>query len=152
MRNIVKVLIAAVVLTLTSCVSKEGTETAPQYLDVNTSNIAGGWTLKTLNGEALAKDIYLYIDLVRKDMTFKMYTNIDGFTNVAHVETGRFVLYVDELLGTAVIRGDYDHGAGEWAHRYTITELTKDSMTWTALDDPDFVQIFSRVEEIPVKK
>ncbi len=152
MRNIVKVLIAAVVLMVTSCVSKKDTEPAPQYLDVNASNIAGNWALQTLNGEALAKDIYLYLDLVRKDMTFSMYTNIDGFTNVAHVETGRFVLYVDELLGAAVIRGDYDHGAGEWAHRYTVTELTSESMIWTALDDPTFVQVFKRVEEIPVKK
>ena len=83
MRNIVKVLIAAVVLTLTSCVSKEGTETAPQYLDVNASNIAGGWTLQTLNGEALAKDIYLYIDLVRKDMEEYLATggSADEWTN-----------------------------------------------------------------------
>jgi hypothetical protein len=111
----------------------------------------------TLNNKSnnIDNSIHLWILNIRNNTLtniFKMYTNIDGFTNVAQVETGRFVLYVDELLGAAVIRGDYDHGAGEWAHRYTITELTKDSMTWTALDDPDFVQIFSRVDEIPVKK
>ena len=63
--------------------------------------------------------------------------------------TGRFYLDVDPAVG-AVIRGDYDHDSGDWAHRYIIKDLTKDSMIWVAKDNQDYIQKFVRVESIPV--
>ena len=79
-----------------------------------------------------------------------MYQNLDSFTNVPHVVTGSYFIETDPEFG-AIIRGVYDHDSGDWAHRYIITDLTEDSMIWTAKDNPGFVQKFARVEAIPVE-
>ncbi|MEE0828381.1 MAG: hypothetical protein U0L86_04420, partial [Alistipes finegoldii] len=49
----------------------------------------------------------------------------------------------------AVIRGSYDYGAGDWAHRYIVTDFTETSMVWTAKDDRSDVQVFVRCDGIP---
>ena len=46
----------------------------------------------------------------------------------------------------AVIDGVYDHDAGFWSHRYVISDLTVDSMVWTAYDSPEYVQEFRRID------
>jgi len=60
-----------------------------------------------------------------------------------------YYLDIDPEIG-AIIRGNYDYDSGDWAHRYIITDLTQSLMTWTAKDDPGFVQIWNRVDSIPV--
>ena len=47
------------------------------------------------------------------------------------------------------IRGSYDYGAGDWAHRYIVTDFTETSMVWTAKDDRSDVQVFVRCDGIP---
>jgi hypothetical protein len=79
-------------------------------LEVTPNNISGTWKLMTLNGNPPAEGSYVYIDFVRSDRTFTLYQNVDSFGN--RTLTGRYFLYVDDELGVAMIRGEYDHGAG----------------------------------------
>ena len=120
------------------------------FLEVNANNISGQWELMQWNDAFLNEGTYVFIDIVRNDRTYTMYQNIDSFKDVPHKVTGSYYLEVDPAVG-AVIRGNYDHDSGDWAHRYIITDLTNSKMTWTAKDDPTFVQIWSRVESIPVE-
>ena len=78
-----------------------------------------------------------------------MYQNLDSFTNVPHVITGSYYIDTDVELG-AVIRGNYDHDSGDWAHRYVVKSLTATTMVWVAKDDETFIQEFKRVDSIPV--
>ena len=45
-----------------------------------------------------------------------------------------------------MIRGNYDYGNGDWAHRYIVTSLTSDKMVWVAKDDATDVSIYVRTE------
>ena len=97
----------------------------------------------------MAEGTYVYMDIER-GKTYTMYQNLDSFSNIPHVITGSYNLATDPELG-AIIRGTYDHDAGDWAHRYIIRDLTKDEMYWIAKDDPSFIQKYVRVESIPVE-
>ena len=78
-----------------------------------------------------------------------MYQNLDSFLNVPHVVTGSYFIETDPELG-AIIRGNYDHDSGDWAHRYIVKSLTDVQMVWVAKDDETFIQIYDRVDAIPV--
>lgn len=119
-----------------------------EYLEVNANNISGAWELSQWNGSALEEGTYVYLDIVRKDKTYTMYQNLDSFADVPHVVTGAYFLDTDPELG-AIIRGNYDYDAGDWAHRYIIRELTENSMVWIAKDDQSFIQKFVRISAIP---
>lgn len=118
-------------------------------LEVNANNISGQWELGSWNGGTLEEGTYVYIDIVRNDRTYTMYQNIDSFSDVPHVVTGSYYIENDPETG-AVIRGNYDYDSGDWGHRYIITDLTRSMMTWEAKDDSTFVQVWHRVESIPV--
>lgn len=141
-------LLAMMVLSAVACDKNEpvGTE---ELLEVNVNNISGQWELIEWNGDAMAEGTYVYLDLERKDMTYTMYQNVDSFSNVPHVITGRYALSTDVSSGT-VIRGSYDHDSGDWTHRYVIKWLTAEAMLWVATDDPEVNQMFVRVDSIPV--
>ena len=141
-------LLAVASLMAVSC---EKPDPAPvvEYLEVNANNISGNWQLKEWNGNALTGDTYVYLNIVRNDKTYTMYQNLDSFSELPHVVTGRYNLDTDPVLG-AIIRGNYDYDSGDWAHRYIIKNLTKDSMVWIAKDNAEFVQHFVRIESIPV--
>lgn len=141
--------IVSLVFASTSC-EKVDDNPKPEQLDVNAHNISGQWELVEWNGNHLAEGTYVYLDIVRNDKTYTMYQNMDSFSNVPHVITGSYVLSTDVELG-AIIRGIYDHDCGEWAHRYVITSLTSDEMSWVSTDDSSFTQKFVRVDSIPVK-
>lgn len=145
------ILLSLISLTAVSCgkIIMTEPEEAPQ-LEVNAHNISGQWQLVQWNGEYLAEGTYVYLDIVRNDKTYTMYQNMDSFTNVPHVITGSYNLYTDVEMG-AIIRGNYDHDSGEWAHRYAISSLTANEMFWVATDDHSFSQKFVRVDAIPVK-
>ena len=145
-KSFISVLFASLILV--SC-GKEQPEVI-EYLDVNANNISGSWELVDWNGSALQEGTYVFINLVRNDRTYTMYQNIDSFGDIPHVITGRYFIETDPAVG-AVIRGDYDHDSGDWAHRYIVKDLTADQMYWVAKDDPAFVQKFIRVESIPVE-
>lgn len=140
---------AILCMTAVSCTEKN-TQVTEEYLDVNANKISGKWELVEWNGDVLTGGTYVFLDIVRNDRTYTMYQNLDSFTNVPHVVTGSYFIETDPEFG-AIIRGVYDHDSGDWAHRYIITDLTEDSMIWTAKDNPGFVQKFARVEAIPVE-
>ena len=129
-----------------SCVEKEEPIV---YLDVNAHTISGSWQLVEWSGVSLNETTYMYVDFVRNDRTYTIYQNLDSFTNVPHVVTGSFYIETDLELG-AVIRGNYDHDSGDWAHRYIVKNLTETEMTWIAKDDETYVQKFVRVDSISV--
>ena len=147
--NIIKkisiLLLSAVALI--SCAEKEEPIV---YLDVNAHTISGSWKLVEWNGAALKESTYMYVNFVRNNRTFTIYQNLDSFTNVPHVVTGSYFIEYDPELG-AILRGNYDHDSGDWAHRYIVKDLTADQMYWVAKDDPSFIQKFIRVDSIPVE-
>jgi hypothetical protein len=145
-KSFISVLFASLILV--SC-GKEQPEVI-EYLDVNANNISGSWELVDWNGSALQEGTYVFINLVRNDRTYTMYQNIDSFGDIPHVITGRYFIETDPAVG-AVIRGDYDHDSGDWAHRYIVKDLTATSMTWVAKDNPEYIQKYERVESIPVE-
>lgn len=146
-RTIIVAMLVAISLSSVSC-RKQGEEDVV-YLEVNANNISGKWELVEWSGTPFNDGTYIFLDIVRNDRTFTMYQNVDSFVDMPHVVTGSYYLENDPMLG-AVIRGNYDHDAGDWSHRYIISGLTETSMTWTAKDDDTFVQKFQRVETIPV--
>lgn len=135
---------AAAVLAMMSCQNE--TETAEELLDVTAHNISGVWQLSEWSGGEPADGTYVYIELTRRDKEFFLYDNLSSFS--ARLRTGRFNIIVDESLGSAIIIGQYDYGMGDWQHRYAVT-LTASRMTWTAVDDPDDVSVYLRVDSVP---
>lgn len=146
-KRVLSVLVAAISLVgvLASCEQEQ--PIVIEYLDVTTTNIAGEWELVEWNGAPLQEGSYMRITFDRKEKTYTMYTNLD--TAKERVITGGFNIVTDEALG-AVIKGDYDYVNDYWSHNYVVSELTQDSMKWTAIklqeDEPDDVQIFNRVK------
>ncbi|MGN0190396.1 MAG: hypothetical protein ACI39U_01950 [Candidatus Cryptobacteroides sp.] len=142
MKKIQSICLAAIcVLALSSC-SKDET---PSFLEVNRNNISGYWMLSTWNGKALEEGSYFQMNLVRNDGTFTIVQNLDAFPDAPRQITGRYDLRNDDALGT-IISGLYDHDSGYWSHEYVISSLTPTSMTWTAVDDRAFVQVFTRID------
>ena len=151
MNKITKLLILALLsIAALSCDKVIVTEPQEELLEVNANNLSGKWQLFEWDGNVLAEGTYVYLDIVRNGQTYTMYQNMDSFSNVPHVITGKYTLTTDPELGT-IIRGSYDHDNGEWAHRYMIQSLTADEMFWVATDDLSFSQKFVRVDNIPVK-
>ena len=147
--NRIKILITAALTALMVSCTEKPVETV-EYLDVIAINLSGKWELVEWNGSPLTEGTYVYLNIVRNDRTYTMYQNLDSFTNVPHVVTGSYFIEYDPELG-AILRGNYDHDSGDWAHRYIVKDLTADQMYWVAKDDPTFIQKFIRVESIPVE-
>ena len=139
---------AFAVMSLISCTEKP--EVTVEYLEVNANNISGRWELVEWNGAPLTEGTYVYLDIVRNDRTYTMYQNLDSFTNVPHKVTGSYYIEYDPELG-AILRGNYDHDSGDWAHRYIVKDLTATEMYWIAKDDRTFIQKYVRVDSIPVE-
>lgn len=144
-----KILITAALTALMLSCTEKPVDTV-EYLDVNANNISGKWELVEWNGAPLTEGTYVYLDIVRNDRTYTMYQNLDSFSNVPHVVTGSYFIEYDPEIG-AIIRGNYDHDSGDWAHRYIVKDLTADQMYWVAKDDQTFIQKFVRVDSIPVE-
>lgn len=140
---------AAMALLALSCDNNDMSQPEEPQLEVNANNISGKWQLVEWNESALDENTYVYLDIVRNDRTYTMYQNLDSFTDVPHVVTGSYYIDVDPEKG-AVIRGNYDHDSGDWAHRYIVRSLTQSTMVWIASDDETFIQKFSRIDTIPV--
>lgn len=140
------VMAIAIILSGSSCRKEEA---KIEYLEVNVNNIAGAWQASQWHGKPLVEGTFVYINFIRKDAAFELYQNLDSFA--VHRLTGSFNIVVDERLGS-VIMGKYDYDAGLWERDYVITELTSDSMVWTAVDDPSDVAVYTRVTSIPVSE
>ena len=145
MKNKIAVILMAIAaLTFSSC---DKPEVPSDFLEVTPNNIAGTWVLESFNGVAPAEGSYVYMEIIRKDRTFKIFQNTDSaYTRVL---TGSYNIYTDNEVGS-VIRGMYDYQQGYWASRYVIKELTKTQMCWVALDDETNVCVYVRAD-IPEK-
>ena len=144
MRKIFRLMMAAAVAVagLASCAKEE--VPAEEFLEVNANNIAGSWELVEVNGQPLDENTWFNIDFVRKDSKFTISTNMDSFPGGSHVATGEFSITKDPVKGS-IIRGHYDHSTNEWKSRYIVRDLTRDSMVWIAVNNPDNVQLFKRL-------
>lgn len=145
-KRILLCILFPVALMAVSCTEKP-LETI-EYLDVNSNTISGNWQLDSWNGSALAEGTKMYIKFVRNDQTYQMWQTMDSFSDIPHYVTGEFNITTDPMNG-AVINGKYDNDEGLWQHSYMVKDLTATEMTWIAVDSPDFVQHFVRVETIP---
>ena len=150
--NIVKTMLAVALaaMTMVSCNKNDQSEPAELQLEVNANNISGNWELVKWNESELEDGTYVYINFVRNGKTYTMYQNLDSFSNVPHVVSGSYYIDTDPELG-AIIRGNYDHDSGDWAHRYIVKSLTATKMIFVAKDDATFIQEFARISEIPVE-
>ena len=141
MKRIFRLFVLAIMVTAVAVSCNDKEEYVEPTLDVTPNNIAGCWVLDSWSGGELNESSYVYIDFVRADKTYTLYQNIDS--QYMRTITGHYFIYTDDEKG-AIIRGNYDYGNGDWAHRYVVTELTKDRMVWTALDNPADVSIYLR--------
>ncbi|MDE5690995.1 MAG: lipocalin family protein [Alistipes sp.] len=144
MKNLFK--IALLTLALAVCGACDDDDNVQTRLTPNANNIAGTWQLAQFSGQTLGEGTYVYIEFIRKETKFEMYQNLDSF--LPRLLTGRFGIREEEGTGY-IIEGLYDYGTGFWNHEYLIGELTADRMVWTALDDPEDVQVYVRCDGIP---
>ena len=114
-------------------------------LPVTVHNISGDWKLVESNGEAPVGESFFYIKFIRKERTFKLWTNFNSYPDSPASMTGSFNIVTDEY---PLLIGNYDFGYGDWNDDYIVT-LTSDTMIWVAEDDKDFVLKFVRVDKIP---
>ena len=127
-----------------SCSEADNDSVGNTYLDVTPNNISGVWSMESFdNGKTLEEGTYRYIVFNRKDRTFVSYDNLGSMGTEAHKRSGRYSIDVD---GSAIIRGLYDFGQGDWEHRYYVRDLTNSRMVWVAVDDANQVQVYVRAE------
>lgn len=143
MMKITNLLMILSVALFAACDDPVDTTVPP--LKVTPYNLDGTWQLAEWNGSPLADSTYVYLVLDRKQ-TFEMYQNTGSMYPMLY--TGTYGLEEDWRVGD-IISGVYDYEQGEWNHKYVITDLYKESMTWTAKDDATDVQKFVRVNEVP---
>lgn len=152
MTNFFKIILVCVSLagaiSVVSCSDKDATQPMPEYLEVNAHNISGNWKLEQWNSAPFQDGTGLYINFIRDDREFHMWQTMDSFSDIPHYVTGEFNITTDPALG-AIINGKYHNDEGLWQHRYIIKDLTADQMLWVAVDNPEFTQLFVRVETIP---
>lgn len=149
-KRILMCVFIASAISAVSCSKKDLAEPAPVYLDVNAHNISGNWKLQEWNSSALKEGTQMYITFHRDEEAYEMWQTMDSFSDIPHYVTGEFNITVDVENG-AVINGKYDNDEGLWQHRYSVKDLTADQMLWIAVDNPEFTQLFVRVDEIPFK-
>lgn len=143
MKSIFKRLfILVVAVAAMSACSDEG-PAMDEQLDVTRHNISGVWSLQSHSSGPLAEGSYVYIKFERSDRTYTMWQNLDSAPT--RKITGMYNISIDPELG-AIIRGNYDYGKGDWAHRYIVTSLTANEMIWVAKDDAEDISIYVRCE------
>lgn len=143
MKKIATLLMTLFMVLFTAC--DKQIDTTISTLKVTPYNLEGTWRLAEWNGAPLAEGIYVYI-VIDRDLTFDMYQNTNSM--YAELLTGTYKLEEDWRVGF-VISGTYDHELGAWNHEYVISELYRESMTWTAKGDAGEVQKFVRIDEVP---
>lgn len=115
--------------------------------EISVLAIAGNWQMTRWNGEELTGR-YSYIVLDASERTFIQYHNFDSA--YPRMSTGEFRLKYDNMEEVNIISGFYDYASGYWNSSYIVT-LDRDTMTWTACDDPTDIMVFERCAEIPVE-
>ena len=141
-RFIELVVVLVIAVASTACYQEKGI--GDDYLDVTPNNISGVWQMESYdNGVALAEGSYYYIEFIRKDKKFVSYDNLESMGSEPRKRTGRFDITTN---ASAVIRGMYDYGLGDWEHSYYVRDLTPERMVWVAVDDESIVTVYVRAE------
>lgn len=146
MKNLLR-LTAFIAIAVAAVSCEKTTEIPEPMLEVTANNISGIWKLAEWSGGTLEEGSYVYMELTRRDQEMTIYQNLDSFS--ARRITGRYNIEVDEDLGVSVIRGQYYYGNGDWRHRYIVSELRANRMTWIAKDDADDISVYERCDAIP---
>lgn len=144
MKKITNLLMLLAVALFAACEKADITEPT---LEVKSHNLDGVWKLELRDGAPLAKGTYVYLVLDRK-YSFELYQITHSMYPVLY--TGDYQLEYDWRVGD-VISGTYDYGQGAWSNEYVITNLYKNSMTWTAKGENGEVQEFVRVDKVPAE-
>lgn len=143
MKKITNLLMLFAIALFAAC--DDPIDTTEPTLEVKPYNLEGTWQLAEWNGASLADSTYVYLVLDRK-LTFEIYQNTASMYPMLY--TGTYELEEDWRVGD-VISGKYDYEQGAWNHEYVITNLYKESMTWTSKGDAADVQKFVRVDKVP---
>ncbi|MGN1210138.1 MAG: hypothetical protein ACI4TM_00510 [Candidatus Cryptobacteroides sp.] len=153
MKNVLyRLLLPQMALVALSCTKDV---VAEQEIVVDYATVSGVWQMTQWCGEAVgsAQDDtrYFYMDInMSADESGKhclvLYENLNS--SKSHKLESVYRIVTDDS-GNAVILGYYEYGAGAWEHEFVISELTVDSMTWTALDESGDVRVFIRCESVP---
>lgn len=139
MKNYLKIALVALVTFVGVSCTKDGGD-GETFLAVTPNNIAGVWSLYSYdNGVTLEEGTYLYIEFNRADLSFVRYDNLESME--PRKLSGSFAITTEE---SAIIRGMYDFGMGDWAHRYYVRDLTATTMKWVATDNENDVRIYVR--------
>ena len=137
-------LFMASALLLLSCEKPVNNDLPLPEAEVTLRTIAGAWQLEVWNGEKLAGDTFLYIELDGKNQRFEMWDNL-GARYTQH-KTGSFGLSKDED-DNVIITGQYDNGVGDRNNSYEAYFMQRgDYMAWTT-DEENMT--FKRINEIP---
>ncbi len=120
-----------------------------RLLEVNASNLHGNWSLMSINNEFVMDGTYFYINFDRSGDKFQIWENLGSVPSSFKYSEGTFKLYTDPELGV-YIRG-IDSVKEEWGDTYVIKELTRSQMVWVGMKDPSFVQVFRRIDTVPVQ-
>ena len=142
--------IASMALLFSTSCTKPDLEIPVVYLDVNASNLHGNWSLNGINNEFLLDGSYFYINFDRSGEKFQIWENLTSIPSTFNHSEGTFKLYTDPELGV-YIRG-IDNVKEEWSDTYVIKELTRHQMVWVSMKDPTFIQVFTRIDTVPVQK
>lgn len=150
LNRILVILAAASMLLASSCSKVNPVQDTELLLDVNASNLHGNWSLNSINNEFLLDGSYFYINFDRSGEKFQIWENLTSIPSTFNHSEGTFKLYTDPELGV-YIRG-IDNVKEEWSDTYVIKELTRHQMVWVSMKDPTFIQVFTRIDTVPVQK
>jgi len=149
-------LLAALICNIWSC--SDDDEDVVEKTNITYNDIAGTWKMTKWNDEEMNDGRYFYVTFNRKDRVFDIYQNLD--TEKTRHLTGRFLMEHDEDLGT-IIKGDYDHAAGQWNQTYLLDSFADSEMSWVVVTRehnlpanpwmPDYsdVTIYTRIDAVP---
>ena len=145
------ILAASTALMALSCSKVNPVDETEQLLEVNASNLHGSWTLKSINAASLPQGAYFHINFDRSGEKFQIWNAMNSIPSSYDYSEGTFKLYSDDPELGIYIRG-IDSVGEEWSDLYVIKQLTAKSMVWIGVNDPTFIQEFTRIDTVPVQK
>lgn len=145
------ILAASTVLMALSCSKVNPVDETEPLLEVNASNLHGSWTLTSINAASLPQGAYFHINFDRSGEKFQIWNAMNSIPSSYDYSEGTFKLYSDDPELGIYIRG-IDSVGEEWSDLYVIKQLTAKSMVWIGVNDPTFIQEFTRIDTVPVQK
>ena len=142
--NIIAIALVSTSMLLTvSCSKSNPDEQKVIFLEVNASNLHGKWALATVNNAPVPEGAYFHINFNRSSEEFQIWNAMNSIPSSYDYSEGIFKLYQEPELGV-YIRG-IDSVGEEWNDLYVIKNLTQQSMIWVGVNDPTFIQTFTRI-------